>query len=52
MELYLCFLFLLTNFNKFAESKYYFFGHLVLVLVMKLPLTTSAEAPRPTPGHG
>ena len=45
--------FLPANFNKFAESKCYFLGNLVLVvLVVKLPLPTSAEVPGSTPGHG
>ena len=39
-----------ANFNKFAESKCYFLGN--LVVFMKLPLTTSAEVSGSTPGHG
>ena len=45
--------FLPVNFNKLKESKCYFLGNLfLLVLVMKLPLTTSTEEPGLTPGHG
>ena len=49
-----CVFFLPVNLNKFQESKCYFLGNLVLVavLVMKLPLTTSADDPSSTPGHG
>ena len=43
--------FLPPNFNKFTEYKYYFVGNLVLVLVVKLPLTTSAGVPGSTPGR-
>ena len=43
--------FLPWNFNKFAESKCYFLGNLVVLLV-KLPLTTSAKVPGSTPGYG
>ena len=42
--------FLPVNFDKLAESKYYFLGNLVLVLI--LPLTTSAKVPGSTPDHG
>ena len=37
---------------KFNEFKCYFLGNLAVVLVMKLPLTTSAEVPGSSPSHG
>ena len=43
-------LFLPANFNKFAESKCYFLWNLV-VPVVKLPLTISAEVPGSIPGY-
>ena len=36
---------------KFAESKCYFRRNLVVLVVVKLPLTTSAEVPGSTPDH-
>ena len=46
-------IFLPSKFNKFKESKWYFFGNhvvvvvvdlaVVVILVVKVPLTTSAE---------
>ena len=41
--LYLGMFFSPENFNKFAESKCYLVGN--LVLLVELPLTTSAEVP-------
>ena len=38
-------MFLPANFNRLAEAKCHFLVLAVLVLTMKLPLTTSAEVP-------
>ena len=38
-----------ANFDKFAESNYYFFGNILVLLKL---LTTSAKVPGSTPGHG